>query len=264
MWLLESVSQKRKVRVDPSYTHPCKNTTTRSTHTAIYTSIHIETLQFSGDKTAGIVEKTAGKTAGIVADKGSAIVVDDTSTYIANGRQHLSDTNTYKQLTTDTTETIATNITTYLNELKDAGLIDETEHEYLCPPNPTRTQIIYFLKKIHKTPPQIRPIVSGCSGPTANISRFLDNLLKPAVLDTPSFLLNSTHLIEELRNIRLPPTECHLFTMDVKSLYTNIPQQEAISVLLQYNDTTSLPKHVLRKLLTFILRDNVFTFAGDF
>ena len=40
---------------------------------------------------------------------------------------------------------------------------------------------MYFLTKLHKNPPGIRPIVSGCSGPTENISSFLDYVIKPLV-----------------------------------------------------------------------------------
>ena len=34
---------------------------------------------------------------------------------------------------------------------------------------------------MHKNPPKIRPIVSGCQGPTERISSFLDLILQPIV-----------------------------------------------------------------------------------
>ncbi len=53
--------------------------------------------------------------------------------------------------------------------MKEAGYIDTYTYDYLHPSDKVRTQRMYFLKKLHKNPHGIRPIVSGCSGPTERI-----------------------------------------------------------------------------------------------
>ena len=75
--------------------------------------------------------------------------------------------NTYKPLDSDPTASI----TNHVAEL--VGYIDSYTHAYLRPGSKVRTQRMYFLKKLHKNPHGIRPIVSGCSGPTERISSFI-------------------------------------------------------------------------------------------
>jgi hypothetical protein len=101
------------------------------------------------------------------------------------------------------------------------------EHLTLKTNPPPRTQQIYFLKKLHKDPIAVRPIVSGCGGPTENISQLVDLHLKPHVTKIPSYLRESAHLISLLENTKIPK-DCTLATIDVKSLYLNIPHEEGI------------------------------------
>ena len=49
---------------------------------------------------------------------------------------------------------------------------------YCTPPACPRTAVIHFLKKIHKTPMGIRPIVSTTNSATANLAEFLDIYLQ--------------------------------------------------------------------------------------
>ena len=111
----------------------------------------------------------------------------------------------------------------------DSGYIDKYTHTYLCPPEKVRTQRMYFLKKLHKTPHGIRPIVSGCSGPTERIS---DYIFKPLVPTTPSYIKYSSHIIALCEQTHAPP-DALLVTIEVFSLYTNIPQDEGTDACLK-------------------------------
>ena len=94
------------------------------------------------------------------ADKGCSIVLQDTSYYISEGYQHLADTTTYSELDHDRTVEVAQKANWALNHHQRIGTLSNVqEANFYTQPSGTRTQEMYFLKKVHKTPHRIRPIV---------------------------------------------------------------------------------------------------------
>ena len=84
------------------------------------------------------------------------------------------------------------------------------------------TSHIYFLPKIHKNVNPGRPIVSACSCPTELISSYSDSAMLPIVKSLPT-----NHALSIFNNFRFSDNSSKfLFTMDVKSLYTVIPNAE--------------------------------------
>ena len=148
----------------------------------------------------------------------------------------------------------------------DSGYIDKYTHTYLCPPEKVRTQRMYFLKKLHKTPHGIRPLsVHGCSGPTERISAFLDYIIKPLVPTTPSYIKDSSHIIALLEQTHVPP-DALLVTIDVTSLYTNIPQDEGTDACLEaigLAEASHIPLSVLLELFNIVLKCNVYSFDNS-
>ena len=126
------------------------------------------------------------------------------------------------------------------------GIIDNITKDYLCfqQNNMPRTQQLYFLKKIHKNPIAVRPIVSGCGGPTEKISQFVDLHLQPYVSKVELYIKDRGHLIHLLEQQTIP-TNCILATIDVKALYLNIPHNEGIEAVLNRlyykNKDTNVP-----------------------
>ena len=108
------------------------------------------------------------------ADKGSTIVVQDRSDYITDAMKHLNDQTTYKQLNENTTHKLKNLISLKLESLFKNGFLLEPWYQFCKPPTKHRTSKFYFLKKIHKTPLGIRPIVSSCDSITEKISQFID------------------------------------------------------------------------------------------
>ena len=103
------------------------------------------------------------------ADKGSTIVVQDKNDYIRNSLEHLNDPHTYRVLDGNPTSNICTGINFLLLDFYKKG---KDMVAFCSPPKTVRPARLYFLKKIHKTPMGIRPIVSLCESPTENISHF--------------------------------------------------------------------------------------------
>ena len=203
------------------------------------------------------------------ADKGSKVVIQDRQEYIDTGLEHLSDKNTYSELEEDQTKQVAEEVTQTVRGMYQEGHIDKPTAEYLLPPPMVRTQEMYFLKKIHKNPPTARPIVSGCDGPTENISAYLDHWLQPLAKSLPSYIKDTKEFIKYIESTKLPK-DCILCTLDVSSLYTNIPTEDGIYAALQAienwenKDPLCPPTSWLKKLLELILYKNVFRFNDKF
>ena len=103
--------------------------------------------------------------------------------------------------------------------------------KWLCQtPNPPRIPEFYTLTKIHKPSSIGRPIVSGCDGPTEKLSSFVDKLLQPIAQQQKSYLEDTTDFVNFIENMKVP-ADVILVSMDVTSLYTNIPQEEGIDTV---------------------------------
>ena len=94
-----------------------------------------------------------------------------------------------------------------------------------------RTSCIYFLPKIHKPKTPGRPIVSACSCPTELISSYLDKTIAPIVKSLPSYIKDSQHALEIFRDFNFLGEDKLIFTMDISSLYTVIPNSEGLQAL---------------------------------
>ena len=131
------------------------------------------------------------------ADKGSGIVIEDTKKYIEDGLDHLANQTIYRKIDRDPTESLVKEINNFVKYMYNRGIVDSITKDYLTfqPGSMPRTQQLYFLKKIHKNPISVRPIVSGCGGPTKRISQLVDLHLKPFVPKIKSYIRDSGHLI---------------------------------------------------------------------
>ena len=89
-----------------------------------------------------------------------------------------------------------------------------------------------MLPKTHKKvlPPLGRPIVFSVSCPTEKISMMLDIILQPYVGQTRSYIKDTSDFLEMISSIELEEDDW-LFTMDVISLYTNIPHDEGVECI---------------------------------
>ena len=165
------------------------------------------------------------------ADKGSAVVIQDKIGYINEGLKQLNDTNFYKQIDFDMTPYHNDLVASKINEMRTLGEITQKCADYLITDHP-RTANFYLLPKIHrgKIPPPGRPIVSANECPTERISQFVDHFIRPLVPKLKSYIKDSGHFLNLLDEVTLPDNII-LCTLDVTSLYTNIPNEEGISAV---------------------------------
>ena len=147
--------------------------------------------------------------------------------------------------------------------LNDGDLDDET-FKGLMPEDP-KAGTFYLLPKIHKEGIPGRPIINCIGHPTEKISHFLEYHLRPFVENLPSYLKDTTDYINKTPSENLP-AETILVTLDVTSLYTNIPHEDGIeacrkiwdSRLVQIPSTESLVN-----LLNLVLKRNNFIFNKE-
>ena len=150
------------------------------------------------------------------------------------------------------------------------GEIHKQTFDYLTSLQP-RTARLYLLPKIHKkcSPVPCRPVVSSNGSPTEKISEFVDFFLKPFVSSTKSYLKDTTDFLRKLQHLGKVPKGAILFTMDVVSLYTNIPTDMGISYIRDFLEKNRVKgakpsNEVLIKLLEFVLTMNEFEFNEEF
>ena len=151
------------------------------------------------------------------------------------------------------------------------GYIDEKCKDWaLTDENNVRTHQFYHIPKIHKSleNPPGRPIVSGIGGPTEKLSRLVDHWLQPVVQRLPSYLKDSTHLLQTIKvwneTLAPLPETTLIVTIDVVALYPSIPIEEvtpAIISALESNRPDNIPGNtILTKIVEHVLKNNVLTF----
>lgn len=199
------------------------------------------------------------------ADKGSTIVIRDRSDYCQKASIDLSNKEVYLPLTLDITQDLKRGITSRLQKLHSSGLISKEMLDFCTPPMDPRTSRLYYLTKIHKNPHKERPIVASCESTTENISQCVDKWLQPIMRNLPSAIRDTTHFIN-LIEAQAFDKEVLLASIDVSSLYTNIPHNEGIEICVkalreQANpDPSRPPPEIVGELIRIVLNNNVFTF----
>ena len=201
------------------------------------------------------------------ADKGGAIVVMNTHDYTAEVNRQLQNSSYYKPLPKDPTDDISRVIRTTLSEGITFGYIDKKTTEFLTKKYP-RTPVFYILPKIHKSlsAPPGRPIVSGNDSLLEPLCQYMEHFLHPFAIDTPSYILDTKTFIGNIENIQVPQG-ASLVTLDVESLYTNVPLPEVrtiIEFLLNSRPNKEPPTHFLLDILDIILDHNFFRHLEQF
>ena len=203
------------------------------------------------------------------ADKGSNIVILNRNDYIKEGEKQLSNPNFYKEVPEDLTESYNTEINLLIDKFHNEGKLTKGISSKLKTNSP-RTAQLYLLPKIHKgtLPPPGRPIVSANGCPTEKISALVDIHLRPYLKKTKSYLRDTTHFLNTLQDLGTLPTNCIIGTLDVTSLYTNIPNVEGCLSIYQLLSRERQPTQNeltntnICQLLWSVLTKNNFDFNG--
>ena len=172
------------------------------------------------------------------ADKGGSIVIMNTTDYISEANRQLNDHNHYEKLQEDPTQKFNNHINYLIHQAWRLNIIEESTYINLQTKNP-RIPTFYLLPKIHKKDNPGRPIVNGIGSPTEKISAYVDTYLIKYTPRIPSYIKDTTHLLNILKHQKILTTDI-MVTIDVKSLYTNIPHTEGIAAITRMMEDTGL------------------------
>ena len=163
------------------------------------------------------------------ADKGGSYVIMDRDYYRLAMNSTLADTTFFLTASTDALAKCIQSTNNLLDRLLSDGSITPKLKNMLKPQPDSRCPPIYGLPKIHKTGNlKFRPIVSGNGHPCEGISIFIDHLLQPLSNLGKHYLKDSSSLSHFLSKSTLDYSKAILFSLDVKSMYTMIPQEMMI------------------------------------
>jgi hypothetical protein len=106
---------------------------------------------------------------------------------------------------------------------------------------------------------------------TTNISKFLDKIIRPIFDDKckETTIIDGAHLIEELHKYikrGLFKSSTLFCTFDIHNLYTMLPQEEALDILVEflrehgYEKVKGIDLDTIRILASIVLQENVFVY----
>ena len=199
------------------------------------------------------------------ADKGGAVVIMDVEKYINEANRQLSDKHNYKKLQEDPMLQHSNLVNDTIDRFKKENLLSKKLADGLKSVNP-KTPKFYISPKIHKENNPGRPVINSINCHTSEISRFVDHHLQPLVREIPSYIKDKNDFINKIDNFDVPPNT-YPVTMDVKSLYTSIPNNEGIALVKKKYDqypNKIIPTKIIITFLALRMTLTNFIFNSNF
>ena len=136
----------------------------------------------------------------------------------------------YKELTKDQTIAHANIINDTIEVFKTQHKIPDKITDGLKSHHP-KTPTLRLPPKAHKEGRPARPLVSSINSHSTEISEYVDFHLQPHVLKIKSYIKDTNDFLNHLEKIPASTSRnSYLVTLDVRYLYSNIPNAEGIEV----------------------------------
>ena len=178
----------------------------------------------------------------------------------------------FVQLNDDPTTKFDRRVQKTLRELKKNKRFTEEEYTKVYPSS-SRPGRFYATGKRHKVPEDstdinqlpLRPIVTNIGTATYGLSKYLASLLRP--LSVSTYTIQSTQdFVNKIKDLDVP-VGYKLVSFDVTSLFTNVPLDYTIDVILRkiYKDKlikTKIKKDEMKMLLQLCTKELHFSFNG--
>ena len=188
--------------------------------------------------------------------------------YIKDALTHLSDSNTYKMLSSAEAEARDRDMRTAISNWISKYAVDldiDTRHYPRKKLKATRDDpfgYFYFLYKIHKTSLKTRPVCSECASTPHDLGIWVDHMLQSIVKAMPSYFKDSFDLAKLLKNLKVSK-KYSIFSFDAISMYTNINTDECLARLTDFltrlSTETRFPQYLAKALveaLALVMKNN--------
>ena len=191
------------------------------------------------------------------ADKTPALVLINTEEYHQKLDAILADDTKFKKITRNPIDSIkkeANDIIDRINALATSTKLMKIKGDF-------EPGYIYGNIKTHKQGNPLRPIISQIPTPTYHLAKQLNNILAPYIPDQHRVKSSA----EFLQLIKDSPASGTISSLDVESLFTNVPVPETINLIcdrVYRNHTTpplQIPEDALRRLLELCTMSAPFT-----
>ncbi|CAF3621044.1 unnamed protein product [Rotaria socialis] len=175
-----------------------------------------------------------------VTDKGNNFYIGSVGEFEQKAENFFSDTNAFIELSYNPFNEILDKVIQVLNTLRGKDLIRKWQYEQIMPDRTTcELAHLYFNPKTHKDGIPVRPIQSTIHASTSKISKFLDKILRPIFDDKckDTTIIDGASLITELSKYNrkgLLKSTTLLCTFDIRNVYTILPQQESLDILMTF------------------------------
>ena len=202
------------------------------------------------------------------ADKGSGIVVWDREDYLAEARTQFKDKNVYQELKRNIENPLEKIFKSVLRKVRDRKDISDETSDYFLVNNPKLGRF-YLLPKIHKRAYNVpgRPVISNSGYCTENISAFLEYHLKLIAQKVKSYIKDTNDFLRKLDVPPSLPEDIILCTIDVVSLYHNIPHEDGLVAMrkaLDAREDKTISIDSLIELAEWVLENNIFEHNTSF
>lgn len=203
-------------------------------------------------------------------DKGRGVVVMNKSDYFQKALGFLEEP-PFIKLGEDPTKSFQGKVQRTLLKMKNA--FDKKTYKTLYPSS-SHPGLFFGLAKLHKMPYNsndvkqlpLRPVISNIGTATYELSRYLSQLLSP--LAKSQYTIDSTkQFIQKIGREKIEDGY-KMVSFDVKSLYTNVPLDHTINIILDkvYNEgliNTKLKRNELHQLLNLCTKELHFSFGDE-
>ena len=190
------------------------------------------------------------------ADKAATYVILDRDNYMEKCRTILNDDTKFEVITKNPIEQLKKRV----NQLIDAANAVSGDIKFQRVIGDYEPGYFYGNVKAHKQGNPLRPIISQIPTPTYKLAKQLNDVIAPYIPRTYS--LRSTD--EFIDTLKIKNPNGILASLDVSSLFTNVPLDQTIEIILQYvynNNSMApirTPRNILREMLSACTKEAPF------
>ena len=173
-------------------------------------------------------------------DKGTGTVIMNKNDYYDKLDSIIKDTKKFKVINFNIQEdkTNYCNLSPWINQERKVmyycrkyikNLVSDMEYKNIYPTG-SQPGKLYGMAKVHKPNCPLRPVLSAINTPEYGLAKWLEKHLKPLLEDKYS-TRSSKEFVEKVTSVKLEKTD-FMSSLDIKSLYTQVPIKEVIKDIL--------------------------------